>query len=473
VATRVFSDEELARLRAFPEITAEELIRFFTLTAADVEFVDPGRGRSAKDRLGLAVQLCSLPWLGFVPDDVTAAPVVAAERLGRRLGVDPGELGSYGQREQTRTDHVGMVARYLGWRPAGALEWKELEEFLLARAMEHDSPGLLFRLACDHLISAQVIRPGPVALIERVATARAAGERQTYQRVAHLLTGHRPGELDGLLVVDPDIGGTRLSWLCRGPTEPSPAAVKGELGKLAFLRGLDAHTLDLSMLPAERRRFLAAVGRRLTPQALERRDPHRRYPILLTLLAQSAVDVLDEVVQLFDQAVSGREGRARRRMTEALAERARGGEDRQALLDDLLAVITDTAIPDEDLGGLLRGDRIGWGRLRAATATAQPRLPRDHGHLAMLESSYGYLRQFTPQVLEAIGFAGSLTAGPLLEAVEILRGLNATGARKVPDGAPTTFVPTRWRGYLDTAAADGDPHRVSPLLGAHGAARVA
>ena len=162
------------RLRGFPEITAEELVRFFTLTAADAKFVDPGRGRSAKDRLGLAVQLCSLPWLGFVPDDVTTAPVVAVERLGRRLGVDPGELGSYGQREQTRTDHVGMVARCLGWRPAGALEWKELEAFLLARAMEHDSPGLLFRLACEHLISAQVIRPGPVAVIERVATARAA-----------------------------------------------------------------------------------------------------------------------------------------------------------------------------------------------------------------------------------------------------------------------------------------------------------
>ncbi|MGH3978348.1 MAG: hypothetical protein ACRDRZ_05015 [Pseudonocardiaceae bacterium] len=106
-------------------------------------------------------------------------------------------------------------------------------------------------------------------------------------------------------MIDPDIGGTRLSWLGRGPTEPSPVAVKGELGKLAFLRGLDAHTLDLSMLPTERRQFLAAaVGRRLTPQALERRDPHRRYPILLTLLAQSAVDVLDEVVQLFDQRSS-------------------------------------------------------------------------------------------------------------------------------------------------------------------------
>jgi hypothetical protein len=55
------------------------------------------------------------------------------------------------------------------------------------------------------------------------------------------------------------------------PTSSSPAAVKTELEKLAaYLRRLDAHTVDLSMLPAERRRLLAGVGRRLTMQALQR-----------------------------------------------------------------------------------------------------------------------------------------------------------------------------------------------------------
>jgi len=44
LATQVFSDEELERLRRFPEIGRDELFRFFTLTPADVAFVDPGRG---------------------------------------------------------------------------------------------------------------------------------------------------------------------------------------------------------------------------------------------------------------------------------------------------------------------------------------------------------------------------------------------------------------------------------------------
>ncbi len=391
----MFSEEELERLRGFPEISGEALLRFFTLTPAEVEFIAPGRGRGPADRLGLAIQLCTLPWLGFVPDDVGAAPTAAVARLSERLAIPIGELRFYGHREQTRTDHLGMVARYLGWRQAGPLELAALDEVLLARAMEHDSPTLLFRLAGEQLISSHVIRRGVVTLVGRVAKARAAASWETFDRVAHLLTRKRQEELDALLVVDAAIGTTRLAWLGRGPTEASAAAVKAELGKLRYLRSLDAHTLDLSTLPAARRRFLAAVGRRLSAQALARREPERRHPILL-LLAQSASDVLDEVIQLFEPGTVGRESLARHRMIEQLAERAKSGEDCQALLDDILAIVTDPAIPDEAIGALIRGDRIGWERLTVAVAMAPARLPRDHRHLARVATSYLYLRQFSP-----------------------------------------------------------------------------
>jgi hypothetical protein len=63
-------------------------------------------------------------------------------RLADRLGVDPAALSSYGQRAQTRSDHLGMIAGYLGWKtaPAGSEEMKDLVQFLLDRAMEHGSP---------------------------------------------------------------------------------------------------------------------------------------------------------------------------------------------------------------------------------------------------------------------------------------------------------------------------------------------
>ena len=69
-------------------------------------------------------------------------------RLSERLGIAVGELQGYGSRAQTRSDHLGDVAVYLGWHQVDGPRWKDLEEFLFARAMEHDSPKLLFRLAC-------------------------------------------------------------------------------------------------------------------------------------------------------------------------------------------------------------------------------------------------------------------------------------------------------------------------------------
>ena len=127
---------------------------------------------------------------------------------------------------------------------------------------------------------------------------------------------------------------------------------------------MDADAVDLPMLPAERRRLLFSVGHRLTAQALLRRQPPRRYPILLAVLAQSSTGVLDDVVALFDQAVSAREGRARRKMTGALAVWAKSAGERLALLDEMLPVVVDIGVPDEEVGGVLRD--LGLERLRSA-----------------------------------------------------------------------------------------------------------
>jgi hypothetical protein len=272
VASRLFSEDQLEALKGFPDIDKDELIRFFTLTPADVAFVDPGRGRGPADRLSLAVQLCTLPWLGFVPDEVWAAPPVAVSRLADRLRVDAGVLAGYGERAQTRTDHLRLVTDYLSWKPAGSdgVAVKELEEFLLGRAMEHDSPTTLFNLACEYLIAARRVRPGVVPLTQMVASAGTRAAALTYQKVAHLLTGQVMADLDLLLRFDVGLGMTRLAWL-------TATSVKTSIEKLKFLRAMDAHVLDLSMLAAERRRFLATVGRRSTNQALERRESERRY----------------------------------------------------------------------------------------------------------------------------------------------------------------------------------------------------
>ncbi|MEQ4726229.1 Tn3 family transposase [Nonomuraea sp. B19D2] len=181
----------------------------------------------------------------------------------------------------------------------------------------------------------------------------------------------------------------------------------------------------------------------------------RKYPILLAFVAQAAIDQLDEVVALFDQAVSARESRAKTKTNEALVERAKKGEARQLLMDLILPVLADPSVPDEQVGGLLR-EQIGMQRLREITSDAWKPLPKDHGRLSELDSSYSYLRQFTPNVLAAVDFQGGPGTDELMAAVAILKRLNETNGRKVPADAPTGFVPARYADYLEKARKPGE-----------------
>ena len=58
--------------------------------------------RGAANRLGLALQLCALRYLGFVPRNLSAAPRSAACFVADQLEVSPDEIQSYARREQTR-----------------------------------------------------------------------------------------------------------------------------------------------------------------------------------------------------------------------------------------------------------------------------------------------------------------------------------------------------------------------------------
>src|SRR5215212_8859899 len=144
VPVRFLTDADLARLSAWPsEIAPEDLVTFFTLTDDDLAWLDtmyrPG------NQLGAAVQLCALPWLGWVPDELADCPPAAVARLAAGLALDAATAGERlagygGWQGRTRRDHRVQVLERLGWRTTGAGERKQLDAFLLARALEHEAP---------------------------------------------------------------------------------------------------------------------------------------------------------------------------------------------------------------------------------------------------------------------------------------------------------------------------------------------
>ena len=91
----------------------------------------------------------------------------------------------------------------------GGENLKMLGDWLTERALEHDRPSLLLRLACDFLTAESVIRPAVTTVERSVIGARQRATAETYQRLASQLAEPRRCQLDQLLVVAPELGVTR------------------------------------------------------------------------------------------------------------------------------------------------------------------------------------------------------------------------------------------------------------------------
>src|SRR6266849_7775009 len=84
--------EQLAR---FPdEIPHWDLITYFTLTEQDYTFIQTYR--NASHRLGVALQLGVVRYLGFCPTHLQAAPLGAIAFLAEQLHVAPTVFQDYG-----------------------------------------------------------------------------------------------------------------------------------------------------------------------------------------------------------------------------------------------------------------------------------------------------------------------------------------------------------------------------------------
>jgi hypothetical protein len=187
VPGRFLTDAQRARLSRFPDdVLDEDLAAHFTLTDADRALID--RRRRDDNRLGFALQLCTLRFLGFVPDDVRGMPLRIVAYVAEQLGASPSELATYAAREQTRTDHQVEAQAALGFRSADLADVAHLGEWLQERALEHDKPTLLLQMAAERLRAARIVRPGVTSMERLVVTARERAERETLRRLGALLS---------------------------------------------------------------------------------------------------------------------------------------------------------------------------------------------------------------------------------------------------------------------------------------------
>ena len=146
----LFTTNERERLAGFPEdIPHWDLITYCTLTEHDRALIDTYHGEA--NRLGAALQLCAVRYLGFCPADLQAAPVAMGAFLASLLQVNPTALQTYGRRRMTRGAHFNAILHHLGFRRVQPEDHASMLTWLTERALEHDKPTLLLQTVCEHL----------------------------------------------------------------------------------------------------------------------------------------------------------------------------------------------------------------------------------------------------------------------------------------------------------------------------------
>jgi hypothetical protein len=167
MSTSFLTAAERERWQRFPEtIPQDDLAVDFLLSEDDQREVH--RQREPFTRLGYALQLCTLRYLGFVPTDLQATPQVVVTFVAEQRGFAPHVLALYDNR-RTQSDHRQYVRAYLGFRQATPMDVYAWQTWLLARAREHDKPTLLLQLACEKLHRERIVRPGVTRIRARIS----------------------------------------------------------------------------------------------------------------------------------------------------------------------------------------------------------------------------------------------------------------------------------------------------------------
>ena len=431
-----------------PAVLSEtDLRQHFHLTGADRDFVQ--RQRRDGNRLGCAVQLGLVRLMGYLPEDwFEQVPPPVAAFVGQQLGIAPDALASYGERAATRSEHLQLVLRHLGYRKWQPLDSPGLEAWLLERALEHDQPRLLLQAACQKLHHDRLLRPAVSVLELLVSQALLQTDAVTYQRLAPLLTPAVEAQLDALLTVDPAVRVTPHRWLCQPATANTPTAINQALAKLDFLHQLGLANWDASSLNANRRKRLAHRARHRTSQAIGRYAPAKRYPLLVAFVLESHRDVLDAVLTMFGDYWALAQRKAQRDHEAHLLAIRQARETALRVFAQVTRTVVDELIPSgqvrEAVFEAIPREEVEQS-LKAYYALSDTRLDSP---LAFLLPRYAHLKQFSANLLRHVAFTSAFAGDRFAEALALVVELQTGTRRKLPADAPTDFITPSWHRFV-------------------------
>jgi TnpA family transposase len=429
------------------EPSPAQLDRYFHLDDADREALRTRRGDH--NRLGFAVQLGTVRFLGTFLDNPIDVPDVVIAHVARQLAItDLTCLTRYGVGE-THWDHIDAIKAAYGYRDfSDRPGHSRLIRWLYARAwVSAERPSLLFDLATAWLVERKVLLPGVTVLARVVAQARDRAAARLWRVLAAAPDTVQRERLEALLVVPEGARQSHLDRLRCAPTRVSGPALVAALRRLEEIRALGVAGLDLSRIPVGRLKALARHAASSWAAVIARMPRDRRIATLLAFARTVEATALDDALDLLDLIVTDLLAQAK---LTGEKERLRTLRDLDAAalqLREACAVLLDETCTAARVRSLIFA-RVSKQQLAEAVALVEvlARPPEDDYQRELLDR-YRRVRRFWPHLLQTITSQSTQAGRPLIQALRILAALEDRRESDLSQ-APLDVVSRAWRRFV-------------------------
>ena len=430
-----------------------ELQRYFFLDDEDRSHID--RRRREANRLGYAVQLCSVRALGRFLPDVRDVPAGASAYIAAQLGLpDVSSLAQYAERSQTHREHTAEIQRLYGYREFAETR-SELEAWLERRAWNRgDGPRVPFEAAWQWLRERRVLLPGITTLTRLVASIRERATQRLWETLAGLLDSDQEARLDQILEVADGARASTLECLRKGPRRISGQQMRFALERVSEIARLGFVGFDTSAVLPRRVIELARYGLSGKTTLIRRHPRDRRLATLLAAVSSLHVRAVDDALDLFDVLMATKllskatqtsdKERLHRfpRLVTASSQLARAVE---VLLE---CVESEPDAPLEEAWRKIQ-EAVDRNDLVSAVSRVSELAPSPDSDLdeiwrTELVKKFRTVRRFQVLLTETVELRATDEGAPIVAAMRALPDL--FGRKKVfPDEADTTLLRGSWR----------------------------
>ncbi len=437
----ILSTAERGSLLTLPH-AEDELIRHYTFNEADLSLIRQRRGDA--NRLGFAVQLCLLrfPGQGLLTD--TEVPALMLRWIGQQLRIDPACWPQYAERETTRREHLLELRTYLGMDPFGLAHYRQAVRTTTDLALQTDKGIVLAGSILDTLRHLHIIIP-VLDVIERIcAEAVTRANRRIHVALTDSLETIHRQRLDELLKRKEGSKTTWLAWLRQSPAKPNSRHMLEHIERLKSWQTLDLPSGIERQVHQNRLLKIAREGDQMTPADLAKFEPQRRYATLVALAIEGMATVTDEIIDLHDRIIGKLFNVAKNKHKQQFQASGKTINDKVQMYGRIGQALIDAKQSGGDPFAAIE-TIMPWDTFIASVTEAQTLArPADFDFLHHIGESYATLRRYSPKFLAVLKMRAAPTAKGVLDAIDVLRGMNSDNARKVPTDAPTAFIKPRW-----------------------------